>query len=484
MRNGPEGWARPMIAAPQDIDQGQRPFEAVGANLEVLRDTSRILIVHGPAGTGKTRTSLEKLLMYCYAFPGWRGLLVRKTRSSMTETTLRTWEDLVLPRRHHLLSGPDRQNRYVYRFENGSTVMVCGLDKQNVDRIMSGEFDMIVADEALELTEDDVDKLMTRMRAGTAAAAGHRPFHQLLLACNPGPSTHFLRRMMDDGRARGIATRHTDNPRLYRRGRWTVEGRQYMELLERLTGHRRLRLLVGQWASAEGMVYPDWDEAIHVVDPFRIPAAWPRVRSIDFGFVNPFCCQWWAVDPDGRMYLYRELYQTGQTVSVHARRIMALEAAERAAGIRIEGPADHDADGRAELHAAGVYTTPADKALLTGIEAVTERLQEARLFLVADALDGLDEHLHESKLPVCTQAEFPTYEWKPPQPGHNAREEPIDRDNHGLDALRYAVRFVDSMYGRRRRVQGEPSSRGISSGVRDIRSMYSANRQGYRRPGR
>ena len=31
--------------------------------------------------------------------------------------------------------------------------------------------------------------------------------------------------------------------------------------------------------------------------------------SVDFGFTNPIVIQWWAEDPDGRLYLYRELYR-------------------------------------------------------------------------------------------------------------------------------------------------------------------------------
>ena len=29
---------------------------------------------------------------------------------------------------------------------------------------------------------------------------------------------------------------------------------------------------------------------------------------VDFGYTNPFTCQWWAMDHDGRLYLYREIF--------------------------------------------------------------------------------------------------------------------------------------------------------------------------------
>jgi len=77
------------------------------------------------------------------------------------------------------------------------------------------------------------------------------------------------------------------------------------------------------------MVYDDWDPAVHLLDPFAIPDDWRRFRAIDFGYTNPFCCQWWAVDGDGRMYLYREVYMTRRTVREHARTIAEYSDGER-----------------------------------------------------------------------------------------------------------------------------------------------------------
>jgi hypothetical protein len=76
------------------------------------------------------------------------------------------------------------------------------------------------------------------------------------------------------------------------------------------------------------MVYEGWDRAVHLIDRFDIPADWRRIRSIDFGYTNPFVCQWWAIDPDGRMYRYREIYRTRRLVSDHAAEIRKLSAGE------------------------------------------------------------------------------------------------------------------------------------------------------------
>jgi predicted transcriptional regulator len=49
---------------------------------------------------------------------------------------------------------------------------------------------------------------------------------------------------------------------------------------------------------------------------------------VDFGYTNPFVMQWWAEDPDGRLYLYREIYRTRRLVEDHAKRhAIALQCA-------------------------------------------------------------------------------------------------------------------------------------------------------------
>ena len=46
----------------------------------------------------------------------------------------------------------------------------------------------------------------------------------------------------------------------------------------------------------------------HVIKPFKIPWHWTRVVSFDHGYTRPFSFGVWAVDEEGRVYRYKELY--------------------------------------------------------------------------------------------------------------------------------------------------------------------------------
>jgi PBSX family phage terminase large subunit len=428
------------IARREDITPARRFYRPYGAALSLLHCRATEVLLSGPAGTGKSRACLEKLHLCAEKYPGMRALILRKTRESLSESALVTWETKVLPVGHPVLEGAQRRLRQAYHYPNGSEVIVCGLDKPQ--KVMSTEFDMAYIQEAIEVTENDWEMVTTRLRNGVM------PYQQLLADTNPDSPHHWLKRRCDRGQTQMVESRHEDNPTLWKRGVWTPYGADYIAKLDALTGARKPRLRHGKWVQAEGAVYDLWDRNVHLIDWREIPADWRRIRSIDFGYTNPFVCQWWAIDPDTRMYLYREIYRTKRTVAKHAREIRDLSLGEN-----IEATvSDHDAEDRATLHEEGIETQAAHKAISPGIQAVQRRLQKAgdekpRLFVLRMALTERDELLEKAKKPYCTEQEFDAYVWPKDAEGKAVKEVPVDVDNHGMDALRYAVAYVDQLGG-------------------------------------
>lgn len=374
---------------------------------------------------------------------GARALVVRKTRASLNETGLFTLEQHVLGPDHPLVAnGPQRQHRFKYVFDNGSEIVVGGMDKPT--RIMSAEYDLIFPQEATELTQDEWEMLTTRLRDGRL------PFQQQVGDCNPGPSTHWLKRRADTGAVRMLHSHHEDNPVLFdpRTGEITERGRDYLARLDRLTGVRRERLRFGRWVSAEGVVYEEFDSTVHVVD--NLPEFIRRYRVVDFGFTNPFVCQWWGEDHDGRLYLYREIYKTRELVEDHAKRINELSMGERYAAAPV---CDHDAEDRATLErhlepSAG--TLAAFKSVRPGIDAVKARLRvqedgRPRLYFHRHALVKADSDLEAAGKPYCTLQEIEQYVWAKDQTGKPNKEEPVKAFDHGMDVTRYLVAHVDEI---------------------------------------
>jgi PBSX family phage terminase large subunit len=420
-------------ATARQIDPRTKPYRPFGGALTLFYCKDEEILVDGPAGTGKTRAVLEKLHLCLCKYAGARVLALRKTRSSMTQSILVTFEEKVLPDGSPIKTGANREQRSRYVYPNGSELVLGGLD--NADRIMSTEFDIIAVFEATEATEDDWERLSTRLRNGVM------PYQQIIAECNPAGQYHWLNQRALQGRMTRILSRHRDNP--------TVSD-AYLKRLGQLTGARRERLLEGKWANQEGLVYDDFDVSVHVIPNRLVPVmpagweTWDRIRSIDFGYTNPFVCQWWAIDPDGRLYLYREIYRTRRLVEDHAKDILRLSGEERYSAT----VADHDAEDRATLERHGVKTTAAKKAVTPGIQAVQARLLPAgdgrpRIFLLEGALLEPDPELVDAKKPTCTVQEFDGYAWPKGVDGKAQKEEPVKVDDHGMDTMRYAVAHFD-----------------------------------------
>lgn len=398
-------------------------YQPRGAAEALLYNRAPEVLLSGPAGTGKSRALLEKVYLCLLKWPNSRALVVRKTRASLTHTGVVTFEQKVLPpgstvKRHTQTDA--------YTLPNGSVLALGGMD--NYLRIMSTEYDLIAVLESTELEENDWEALSTRLRNNVM------PFQQLIGDCNPGPPTHWLKKRADRGALLMMESRHEDNP--------TVTP-EYLAKLDALTGVRKQRLRYGIWAAAEGLVYEAWDPAVHLIDRFDIPPEWRRFRAIDFGYTNPFSCQWWAIDPDDRLYLYREVYRTQRLVEDHAAQILRLSAGESCEAT----VADHDAEDRATLHRHGIDTVAAYKAVQEGVQAVQERLRpdgtgRPRLFILRDSLVERDPHLDSR--PASVVEELPAYVWAKAAHG-GAKEVPVKKDDHGADCLRYAVAWADGI---------------------------------------
>jgi PBSX family phage terminase large subunit len=409
----------------QPYTAANRPYTPFGGASDLFYCKDNEILIEGPAGTGKTRAVLEKVHLCAMKYAGMRALLVRKTRRSITESVLVTLEEKVLPENSSLKAGAGREHRHSYTLPNGSVIVVGGMD--NPDRIMSTEYDMICAFESTELTEDDWEKLMTRLRNGVM------PYQQGIADCNPGAPTHWLNQRATSGKMRRIYSRHSDNP--------TVTP-EYLQRLSSLTGARKTRLYEGKWASQEGLVY-NFDPLIHLIPRFEIPKEWTRYRVIDFGYTNPFVCDWYAVNPDNELFLYRQLYYSERLVSEHAKQILSLSGSERYKATL----ADHDAEDRATLHKAGIATIPAIKDVQTGIQAVIDRLKvkpngRPSYFLLEDSLVERDPKLVDSKRPTWVREEFDSYSWPKGANGKEMKEAPVKSDDHAMDTLKYMCKHL------------------------------------------
>lgn len=427
-----------------------------GNGARLFHSTEPEILHDGPAGTGKSTTALFKARFLAETHEGCRILLTRGTRASMSNSTLVTLEEKVLEPGHPALLGASgrrtlRQSRDVYRFPNGSEIAVIGLD--NSERVLSADYDLIIVDEATErtITEEDWNRLLSRLRNGRLQDKSGKTWHQIIAVTNPASPQHWLKRRSALGKMQRIISLHQDNPALHDGTDWTEHGRDYITRLQSMTGLERDRRYLGKWVGAEGMVYSDWDRSTHVVRRSEIPVEWRRFRAIDFGYTNPSVCQWWAVDHDDRMYLYRELVVVKTITEDFAAAIRHHSHGER---ISVTVADSGAAEDRATLHKYGVPSTTVNKDIRLGIEVVQRQMRvqgdgKPRLMVFEDSLVERRGEAAKLTSPVGFANEVESYVWAESREGVAEKEAPVKVHDHSMDAARYAAVLLNNgrVYG-------------------------------------
>ena len=189
----------------------------------------------------------------------------------------------------------------------------------------------------------------------------------------------------------------------------------------------------GKFIQNTGMVYNEFDENVHVIEPFNIPPQWQDNISIDPGLHNPLSAHFYAVDFDGNVYVVAEHYEAQKTIEYHAQRIKDI--AKRLGW---------KTDGKGYLHA--LIDSAANQRTLASEKNVVELFYEQKIItnpkVNKDLFSGISvvksyfktydgkTRLFIFKNCVNLIREIKSYFW-------SDNDAPVKKDDHALDELRY-----------------------------------------------
>jgi hypothetical protein len=229
-------------------------------------------------------------------------------------------------------------------------------------------------------------------------------------------------------------------------------GRQDPEILDAeddLTQEEFDRQYGAMFVERVGRVMGDWDDDIHLAD-LTYNRDWPLYAGIDFGFTNPFVVLWIQVDQFNNVYVIREdRWQLKDTDTI-AKEVLAdplLGAMARQLVCFYPDPAEPD-DTQTLMR---VWKKPARTntggEIRDRLKIIWSLLKEQNTHLPEDAPERRPSLLidrHRCKMLAWEMREG--YRW----PEHKAdankndSENPMDKDNHGCEAL---GRFCKGYFG-------------------------------------
>ena len=386
----------------------------------------------GARGGGKSWAMRRKFILLALAYPGLNLLLLRRTLPELRENHL-----IPMQRELYGVAGYNSTER-VFVFPNGSRIKLGYCDSaQDVYQYQGQEYAVIGLEEATHFTEEQM-RFLTTCNRTTRTDIAPRMYY----TCNPGNVGHawvkrlFIDRLYRDGENPGdylfIPARIYDNRVLL------DADPNYIRQLQALPDELRRAHLDGDWDVHAGQFFREFSRSRHVIDPIELPSWWRRFRSMDWGYNDPCCVLWHAVDGEGRIYTYRELYVRQTRAADVARRAIELSRGEDIRytvaspdiwakhGATLTGAGGFEGESLAELFAlSGMPLTPADNSRIAGWNRVRDFL--------ADAPDGrpLWQCFSDCRNLI---RQLPGLIFDQ----HN-REDAADGDDHAPEALRYAL---------------------------------------------
>lgn len=276
----------------------------------------RYVLLKGSAGSGKSVNVATNLILRLsdIRYKGANLLCVRKIDESNRDSTFAELKTAI-----RRVFGPKWQLYWNIRESplrltcrvTGNSIIFRGMrDDTQREKVKSitadeGKITWIWVEEATELTEEDWDILDDRLRG---RLQNPNLFYQMIGTFNPVSSKHWLKAKFFDSPDPNVLA-HSST---YKQNLFCDE--QYKMRMERrrLQDPEGFRVYgLGDWGLTGGQFFNNFKESVHVIKPFKIPENWIRFRCMDWGSYRPYACYWCAVDYDGTMYVYRELYGYG-----------------------------------------------------------------------------------------------------------------------------------------------------------------------------
>ena len=395
--------------------------DLVGAHYGAFwRFKGRYRIVKGSRASKKSKTAALWYIYNLMKYPDANLLVVRKVYRTLQNSCFSDlcWavRRLRVERYWKVTKSP---LELIYE-PTGQKILFVGLDdplKITSISVPKGILCWMWLEEAYEVTSEEAfDRLDESIRGQLTPGL----FTQITMTFNPWSERHWIKKRFFDNPDPNVLSLTTN----YMMNEFLSESDH--ALFEQMKRNpRRYRVAgLGDWGLVDGLIYDDWEEKEFNIDEIR---SMPGVRSafgLDFGYTNdPTALFCGLVDKGSRMiYVFDELYERGLTNSRIAEKIIEMGYAKE----RIIADSA-EPKSIAELREAGLTRTHQSQKGRDSINNGIQRIQDYHIVIHPRCVNFL--------------MEISTYCWAKDKISDKLTNEPVDYNNHLMDAMRYAVAY-------------------------------------------
>lgn len=333
-------------------------------------------------------------------------VLLGNTKSTLERNILEPMRDIWTG---SLVGSINSQNNSVYLF--GRRCYALGADKASqVSKIQGSGIEYCYGDEVTTWNEEVFQMLKSRLDKPNSCFDG---------TCNPDHPGHWFKEFLDSGA--DVFTQSyqiDDNPFLSKAFvdnlKLEYAGTVYYD-----------RYILGEWALADGLVYPNFSKERNIVS--EIPEAGEWYISVDYGTVNPFSAGLWCKN-GSKAVRVREYYHSSQkgrdqkTDEEYYDALVALAGERRIEAVVVDPSA---ASFIACIRRHGRFDVrKARNNVLDGIRNTASMINKGRILIHESCVDCLRE--------------FGTYSWDT----SGGSDAVVKENDHAMDDVRYFVQTV------------------------------------------
>lgn len=379
--------------------------------------SKRFNVYYGGAGSGKSHFVVQKMIYKYLKYPGRKCLVVRKVSSTLRESIFALFKSVIGDWQLYDQCKVNKTDMTI-ELPNGSLFIFKGID--DPEKIKSiANIDDIIVEECTEIDDFDFDQLSLRLRS-------RKEFNQIHVMFNPVSKSNWVyKRWFKDGyNKENTVVLHTT----YKDNKFLPDDyvNNLMEMKKSNPVYFRIYAL-GEFATLDKLIYTNWrEENFDYREILRKNKNSKAIFSLDFGFTNDptaFVCS--IIDQvNKKLWIFDEFQEKGLLNNEIAQKIIDL-------GFRKEVIVCDSAEPKSieELRRNGLARV---KGAVKGRDSIINGIQLIQQY----------EIIVNSK---CTEIieELKNYTWVKDKRTGEYINKPIDKYNHGLDALRYGVSSCD-----------------------------------------
>jgi len=265
------------------------------------------LLFGGAAGGGKSDFLLGDALQGAQSYgKDFHGVLFRRSFPELEQLLTRSYDIFTGLAKFHTQAK-------TWKFNNGATLKLRYIEADKDVYLYQGhEFSWIGWDElGLYPTDVAYRYLMSRLRSAAGVPCMVRA------TANPGGvGNAWIKNRFIDGFQPN--TMHTDEEtgnrivfipsKLEDNQILCKNDPAYSRRLDALPEAQRRALKFGDWDVFTGQIFSEYRRERHLIAPFTLGPEWTKFCAMDWGYAKPYAIVWLAVNKDGRVVMYREMY--------------------------------------------------------------------------------------------------------------------------------------------------------------------------------